>query len=228
MHRVVALGFAALLLGAPAAAQAEAPSKNVVLFGSSSMNDAFGHLLASELGPTGKVVRKGVAAAGFSRPDYRDVFEIADGLPLDNVDLAVVYLGMNDAQAFYLRPAERDRGAARIQFDDASRWNEAYRGRAEQFLDRLCSRGVKKVAVVLPVDVKSPVMQKRLDRIRDAQRKAAEHASCASAIETRGDVGAFGSGKDARRLDDGVHMSAKGASVVWARIKSKLLSLAEG
>lgn len=219
--------LAAVVLSTPAAAE-DAQQGRVVVFGSSSMNDSFGHLISEDLARSGyQVTRKGVAAAGFSRPDYRDVFEVAKAVSIDNhTELFVVYLGMNDAQAYYLRPSERgDGGAARIPWSDEARWSAAYRARAKDFLEGLCARGAKKVAVLLPVDVKSPGMQKRLERIRADQRAAAADVACATAISTGGDVGNFGAGKSARRGADGVHMSAAGARVIWTRIKSEVLGL---
>lgn len=234
VQRVLVLGAAcfALTAGAGAAQAEEAAAKpakkQVLLLGSSSMNDSFGHLVAADFAKQGyDVVRKGVPAAGFSRPDYRDMFEVADKLDISSsTDLVIVYLGMNDAQSFFLRPSERgDDGGKWIKFEDEARWAKAYEERATAFLEGVCKRGAKKTVVLLPIDVKSPVMQKRLDRIRDAQKAAATHAGCSTALATTGDVGNWTVKGKSTRASDGVHMSREGAEVIWDRVKSKVLSL---
>lgn len=190
------------------------------------MNDAFGHIIAADLERNGyRVKRKGVAAAGFSRPDFRDMLDVVGDLP-SNADLALVYLGMNDAQAIWLRPREREGGAgAWIKWEDDDRWSRVYEQRARAFLEAICQRGVKRAAVLLPIDVMSPGMQKRLERIRALQQKAAASTSCSVAISTAGDVGKFRVDGEATRSQDGVHMSRKGAQLIWNRVKGQIQSL---
>jgi hypothetical protein len=208
---------------------ADAPSREALLVGSSSMNDSFGLLIAKDLEKKGfSVKRKGVAASGFSRPDYRDILEISKKLPVSpSTDLAVVYLGVNDAQALWLRPEERKGKQAWVKWEEDG-WDDLYEKRARSFFQSLCERGAKKVIVLLPVDVMSPGMQRRLERIRNLQKKAAESATCASPVSTGGDVGNFSVNGQATRAKDGIHMSPKGAQVIWDRVKPQVLKLAGG
>jgi hypothetical protein len=63
--------------------------------GSSSVNQAFGRIIARELRGRGyRVRRKGVTSAGLARPDYRDMRTIVEELPIGEQTSAVfIYLG---------------------------------------------------------------------------------------------------------------------------------------
>jgi hypothetical protein len=205
-----------------AASRAEA-----IVVGSSSMNQALGHLIARELEQRGyRVTRKGVSAAGLARPDYRDMNQIMDELPITSNTAAVfVYLGMNDAQAMWLWPGERRAfGRQFLPWSDA-RWQGLYLQRAQRFFERICQRGAHRTIVLLPVDVQRDRLQHRLKRIRELQTRAAQASSCAVAISTEGDLGRFEVGGVAKRKRDGLHMSPLGASAVWRRIESQALGL---
>jgi hypothetical protein len=208
----------------PAKEQPSGKARKAILLGSSSMNDAFGHLIASDLKDKGfEVMRKGVPAAGFSRPDFRDMREVVKGLPFGaETDLVVVYLGMNDAQAMWLRPEERKGKDAWVKWNE-DRWAEIYEKRAKELFSAICERGAKKAVVLLPVDVMSAGMQRKLERIRGLQKKAAESARCATPVSTGGDVGNFMVGGAPTRAKDGIHMSPRGAQVIWDRIKRQVL-----
>lgn len=197
--------------------------------GSSSINHAFGRIIERELSSRGyRVTRKGVASAGLARPDYRDMNEIVERLPISTRTSAVlIYLGMNDGQAIWLRPHERD--ASRRSFlpwSDA-RWSAVYRRRVREFLEPICGRGARRAIVLLPVDVKRSRLQRRLDRIRTLLTQAASASSCAVSLSTAGDLDQFALGGQARRRKDGFHMSPRGARLVWHRIRGKALRLVE-
>lgn len=200
---------------------------NAIVLGSSSMNQALGHLIARELDQRGyRVTRKGVSAAGLARPDFRDMNQIMDELTVTADTAAVfVYLGMNDAQAMWLWPKEqREYGREFLPWSD-SRWQALYMQRAQQFFERICRRGAQRVIVLLPVDVQRDRLQQRLGRIRDLQARAAEGTSCAVALSTEGDLGAFEVGGVSKRKGDGLHMSPLGANAVWHRIETQALRL---
>jgi hypothetical protein len=182
---------AAAWLTAPTPSLAESRPANVdirpadaVLVGSSSFNQSFGHLLASELEQRGyQVTRKGVSGAGLARPDFHDMFQVLETLPIGNDTAAVfVYLGVNDAQAVWLYPHERGpSGLSALPFG-AAPWEVVYARRTREFLDRICQRGARRAVVILPVDVNRPDMQRRLDRIREIQIRAASETSCAVTV----------------------------------------------
>jgi lysophospholipase L1-like esterase len=197
-----------------------------VVIGSSSMNQALGRLIAHELERLGyRVTRKGVSAAGLARPDYRDMNQVVEELPISESTAAVfVYLGMNDAQALWLRPDEQAAfGREYLPWGDA-RWHELYVQRATQFFERICERGAQRTIVLLPVDVKRERLQRRLARIRELQARAASSSSCAVALSTAGDLGRFEAGGSLRKRD-GLHLSSRGAHAVWGRIQDEALRL---
>ncbi len=196
--------------------------------GSSSINQAFGRLIERELASRGyHVTRKGIASAGLARPDYRDMNEIVEALPISKKTSAVlVYLGMNDGQALYLRPHERDASRRRFLPWSDARWGAVYRRRVREFVEPICRRGARRAILLLPVDVKRPRLQRRLERIRKLLTQAASASSCAVSVPTAGDLGQFGLGAALRR-EDGFHMSPLGAQLVWRRIRGQALRLLE-
>lgn len=86
------------------AAESVSAHTRAVLVGSSSFNQAFGHIIEHELERRGyRVTRQGVDGAGLARPDYHDMKQELDALPLGPETAAVfVYLGVNDAQDVWL------------------------------------------------------------------------------------------------------------------------------
>lgn len=218
----------------PHAASAETDAPNValrevdaVLVGSSSFNQSFGRIIQRELSRRGfQVVRKGVSGSGLARPDFRDMHQLLETLPISSeTEVVVVYLGVNDTQAAWLHPHERDgSGQTTVPFGVAE-WDAIYSQRARQFLERICQRGAQRAVVVLPVDVDRPDMQRRLDRVRELQTQAAASTSCAAVVSTAGDEGHFDTGGLSRRMPDGFHMSARGAQIVWDRIEARVMEL---
>jgi hypothetical protein len=221
-------------LTAPRAASAESRAQSVdvreadaVLVGSSSFNQSFGHIIARELERRGyQVVRKGVSGAGLARPDFRDMNQVLETLPIGPGTAAVfVYIGVNDAQAVWLYPHERGvSGLASVPFGGAD-WDAVYTRRTRAFLERICERGARRAVVLLPVDVDRPHMQRRLDHVRQLQVQAAAETSCAVVVSTAGDAGRFDAGGTAKRLPDGYHMSSRGARIVWNRIEPMVVQL---
>jgi hypothetical protein len=205
------------------------PRAEAVLVGSSSFNQSFGQLIERELGRWGyQVTRKGVSGAGLARPDFHDMNQDLESLPIGTNTAAVfVYLGVNDAQAVWLYPHERgSNGLDSLPFG-AAEWDAVYARRAREFLSRICQRGARRAVVLLPVDVTEPELQRRLDHIRDLQVQAASDTSCAAVVSTAGDAGHFDAGGSPKRLPDGFHMSSLGAKIVWDRIESQVTRLLE-
>lgn len=220
-----------LVSAGPAHAQAEkAPPKKagkVVLIGSSSMNDAFGHIMEDGFKKSGYTVeRKGYPAAGLSRPDFRDLMKVLPSMPVNKgTDAVLVYIGGNDAQALYLRKNERPAKSDGWLRWGESNWSEVYAGRVQDFVEGLCKKGAKKVIVLPPVDVVGDTMHKKLDLVRKAQIKGAKAASCGTALETSGDRGKFTIDGKPMRAKDGIHMSPAGAARVWQRLEPKLMKM---
>lgn len=218
-------------LAAPHPASAESSADagtereaDAVLVGSSSFNQSFGRIIEHELGQRGyQVVRKGVSGAGLARPDFRDMNQVLDGLPIGRNTAAVfVYIGVNDAQAVWLHPHERAAsGAASVPFGTAD-WDTVYARRAHEFLERICQRGTRRALVLLPVDVQPADMQRRLDRVRELQTQAAARTTCAVVVATAGDEGHFDAPGTPKRLPDGYHMTPRGARIVWERIEPRV------
>lgn len=205
----------------------EVPPLDAVMIGSSSFKQDFGRILERELGRMGyRVTRKAVSGAGLARPDFHDMTRELDSLPISSNTAAVfIYLGVNDAQAVWLHPHERE-GSRRTSLPFGSEdWEAAYARRTREFLGRICERGARHAVVILPIDVDRPDLQERLHRIRDVQERAASITTCAVTVETAGDLGDFEVEGVHKRQRDGFHMSALGAQIVWERIAPKVLSL---
>jgi len=225
---------ALVLLAAPSSARAidgatpdHSDPREAVLVGSSSFNQSFGVLIEQQLARWGyQVTRKGVGGAGLARPDFRDMNQVLDGLPISaRTDAVFVYLGVNDAQPLWLYPGERaSASAATLPFGTPT-WEARYEARTHGFYERICQRGARRAIVLLPVDVNRSQLQQRLARIRDLQMQAAARSSCATVLSTSGDAGQFEVGGVAKRLADGFHLSQFGASIVWDRVRGHVLGL---
>jgi hypothetical protein len=219
-----ALAFPGISAGEDLPADAEGRGE-AVLVGSSSFNQSFGFLVTRELESWGyQVTRKGVSGAGLARPDYRDMNQVLEALPVSESTAAVfVYLGVNDAQPLWLRPEERDAsGVSSIPFGSEA-WDAVYTQRAHDFYERICQRGARRAVVLLPVDVNRSDLSRRIERIRNLQVQAASRSSCAVTLSTAGDAGSFDADGVPKRLPDGYHMSERGALVVWDRIREQVL-----
>jgi hypothetical protein len=196
-----------------------------VIIGSSSIHQTFGRLIARALEQRGyRTAREAVTSAGLARPDFRDMDALARRLPIDHETAAVfVYLGTNDAQALWLHPRERQaRGRPWLAWGDR-RWSTVYEQRMRRYIDQFCERGAEQVILLLPVDVTREGLQRRLQRVRKAQARAAAASSCGKAIWTGGDWGRFGNADRPRRWRDGFHMTPHGARLVWQRIRRRAL-----
>jgi hypothetical protein len=196
--------------------------RGAVVFGSSSMKGTLGHVISSDLERNGyEVTRFGVVSAGLARPDFRDMRALAETLPIaDGTALAFVYLGLNDGQALWLRPGDRQRPGERWLPWAHPRWSVVYQRRAQRLYETLCRRGARRVIVLLPVEVTKPPLEQKMKRIRALQRRAAERVPCATAVSTAGEDGFIADGKPTR-LRDGFHLSDIGARLVWQRVKRR-------
>jgi hypothetical protein len=186
-------------------------------------------MIARELERWGyQVTRKGVSGAGLARPDFRDMNQVLAELPIGSNTAAVfVYLGVNDAQAAWLYPHERSAaGSSSVAFGGAE-WDTIYTRRVRDFLQRICERGARRALVLLPVDVNRSDMQRRLERVRDLQARAASDTTCAAVISTAGDAGQFEVAGVPKRMPDGYHLSSQGAQIVWERIQPQVVRLLE-
>ncbi|MET0384410.1 MAG: hypothetical protein ABW321_00555 [Polyangiales bacterium] len=234
----VTLCAVSLALGAVSvvAAEANAASQSrgsLLLFGSSSINDTFGHLISEDLARLGFIVaRHGYSSAGLARPDFRDLRDALAQLPIErNLSTVLFYVGANDAQTMWLRPEERRPSdtaeqAPWVTWEDA-RWSSVYEARVTELLRSVCDRGAKRAILLAPVDVANERMQSRLDRIRQLQAHAASTSECGHFVPTAGDTATFqspGPGEPLRAAD-GYHMTRTGAIRVWERVRGQMLSL---
>jgi len=210
---------------APRSRRTAAERRDAFVIGSSSVGQSLGRVIARELEERGyQVSRKGVSSAGLSRPDHRDMQKLIEGLPISRRTAAVfVYLGVNDAQAMWLRPRERGpSGREYLPWSD-ERWSSLYTERARQLVERICQRGAQRAFVVLPVDVDRERLQRRLQRIRKLQARAVARTSCGVALSTTGDEKSFANAEVPLRRRDGFHLTPEGAEVVWERIGAKAI-----
>jgi hypothetical protein len=234
LRRWIAALACCVATAAPSVARAIGPSlpdrgepREAVLVGSSSFNQALGLIIERQLARWGyQVTRKGVGGAGLARPDFRDMNQVLDRLPISaRTDAVFVYLGVNDAQSLWLHPGERAAASLAMLPFGTPTWEARYAERALGFFERICQRGARRAIVLLPVDVNRSELQRRLQRIRELQVQAASRSSCATVLSTAGDAGQFEAGGVAKRLADGFHLSPFGASVVWDRVRGHVLGL---
>jgi hypothetical protein len=200
----------------------------MVLFGSSSMNGAFGHMIAADFELLGfEVTRKGISSAGLARPDFKDVPHILGGFPIRRSATSVLlYLGGNDAQSIWLRPEERTAEDVKPWvFWKDERWPAIYEARMTKLIKSLCDRGVQHAFVLPPTDVSLPRLQTRLERVRKLQQRAVKATQCGRFVSTTGDHGRFEQDGQPLRAPDGVHMNRFGATIVWTRIRERVFSL---
>jgi hypothetical protein len=220
------IGTSTLGFAARASALAQPSAGSVVLFGSSSMNGVFGHLIANELEDLGlQVVRKGYSSAGLARPDFRDLPQILEQFPIKRRSTSVLlYIGGNDAQSLWLRPEERASQDEHpwVYWRDA-RWSGIYERRMVELINSLCDRGAQYTFVLPPADVQNPRLQSRLERVRKLQQKATKASKCGKFVSTTGDRERFELDGEPLRAPDGVHMNRSGAHVVWARVREQVL-----
>lgn len=204
----------------------------VLLLGSSSMKGILGRTLEVGLERDGHdVFRLGRSSAGLSRPDFFDWDKQLSRVSIDSTtQLAVVYLGVNDAQGIWLRPEERTGPKRRrwqwVVWKD-KRWPEVYRQRMRSLIDGLCARGVHDVAVIPPLDVRNDRLQRRLERVRQLQAEAARTSQCGRVVSARRGKGPQRV-RASLRAKDGVHLTRKGARRVWSRIGERIGALAAG
>jgi len=226
----LAVLLAALAIPLCFVGDAKAASKgSMILFGSSSMNGSFGHLIADDFAQLGyRVIRHGYAAAGLARPDFRDLRKTLERLPIDqNTKSVLLYVGGNDAQSLWLHPEERPNGDADVPWVgwNDKRWPAIYTRRATEMIRSVCARGAQHVIVLPPADVTNPRLQERLDRVRSILRRAARATDCGHYVSTSGDAGQFHLVSEPLRAGDGVHMTHIGAVRVWKRVRDAILGL---
>jgi hypothetical protein len=195
-----------------------------VVIGSSSVNGTFGRLIAADFKRLGyRVSRHGFPSAGLARPDFLDLRQTLDRMPLDRNTVGVLmYVGGNDAQALWSQPGDRIGNGPWIRWQDA-RWSSAYETRASDLIGSLCDRHVQHAIVLAPADVVRPRLQARLERIRPALRRAAQGTSCGHFVSTAGDAERFDTDATSLRTGDGVHMTPAGAKRVWKRVRERVL-----
>ncbi len=200
--------------------------REAVVIGSSSVRGTFGRIISDDLESWGfDVTRRGVVSAGLARPDFFDFGEALEEIQIgENTAAVFLYVGMNDGQSIWLRPNER-RGQVRpwLSWHDP-RWPDVYTDRARELLQSICARGARQAIVLLPIETPKARLEGKMQRIRRLQRRAAQDASCATAVSTGGENGQFRLNGRRLRTHDGFHMTASGAQLVWRRIQQRALA----
>ena len=212
-----------------------AEGDGVLVLGSSSIRGNLGRTLERKLSRIGfDVFRQGVSSSGISRPDYFDWQARAKSVPVGpQTAAALLYMGVNDPQGIWMSPEEQ---RARGRKDRWIRWHEPlwdviYRERVTQLIDTLCERGVRRVVVLTPADVRWRGLQERLVRVRRLQIEAARASQCGRAVSTSGDDLLLRDPEERKsplRMPDGYHLSTLGAERVWARVTPHLLRVVGG
>jgi hypothetical protein len=210
-----------LVLLVPRAAHAQ--GEQALLIGSSSVNGAVGRTIERELGGVGiRLRRHARSASGFARPDFFDWRQEAARLgPLDRYRAVLVLTGGNDGQSLRVQPEERGQGEDRlrwIDWRDEARWRSTYAQRVRGVVDELCARGAPRVVVLLPVDGGREGWWRRMIRVRDGMAAGVRGSRCGVVV----DASARGETFDSL---DGVHLSWRGATRMWARIGETLTQL---
>ena len=219
---VAGLFVATLTLAAPLAAQDAPPAAQgaALLVGSSSVNGAIGRTIDRELATQGiDTERHARSASGFARPDFFDwEAEVMNLGRLEGYRAVIIYAGGNDVQGLFLRREERDHPNRRwVRWEDEERWSEVYRGRVTTVVNLMCSRGARRVIVLLPVNGGRPGWSRRITRVQAAQRAGAEASRCGAVLDAN----------DGRPFEarDGVHLTWGGAERMWGRIEEPLRAL---
>ncbi len=201
------------------------------VIGSSSVAGNLGRLMVDRLHRLGfDAKRHGASATGFSRPDFFDWWAEVDKLPLsDKVAGVLIYMGVNDPQGIWLHPGERKQVGKRevwLRFHEKG-WGTIYRQRVTSLIDRICARGVRRVIILPPADVRGSWLHGKLRRIRRLQIAGAQASKCGAVVSAAGDTlflkDRFAERRDPRRMPDGYHLSTYGADIVWQRIRGHLL-----
>ena len=95
------------------------------------------------------------------------------------------------------------------------------------FVNRLCERGVPRVVLLLPVDVRHTKLDSALRRIRAAQVNGTLRSQCGVAVATAGDMPTFVDRGRKLRRPDGFHMTRAGAEVVWQRARPTVMAVVD-
>ncbi len=214
-----ALVALALLGAAAGGSGARAQERQILMLGSSSVHGAVGRTIAERLRERGLTLRRRArGSSGFARPDFYDwEAELPTYGPFEPYEAVLVYAGGNDVQALRLMPAERREGEERrqwIRWNEEARWRDLYAARVRSFVDALCTRGARRVVIILPANGGRAGWRNRIPRVRDAQARAAHGSRCGVTID---------GGIEELDSVDGVHLSRRGARGLWDRIGDALL-----
>jgi hypothetical protein len=217
--------------GAPVASQPrETPkdpdARTVVVFGDAfasglgtALRDAFANT------PTIEVVKRPKLGSGLVRYDFYDWDTALDEiLATEKVDVAVIMLGSNDAQAF------RDAGPEDIEWG-SQEWQDAYIQRVDNFLRRFSERGIPVYWVGLPI-MRAPVYAQDMAFLNTVflartQRAGGRFidmwARFADETGKYSDVGPDVNGKIRRLRDEnGIHMTGTGYRTLAFFVESEL------
>lgn len=201
-------------------------ARTVVVFG-----DAFASGLGTALldafasTPTIEVVKRPKLGSGLVRYDFYDWdAALTEILATEKVDVAVVMMGSNDAQAF------RDTGPEDIEWG-TQQWQDAYIARVDNFLRHFSERGIPVYWVGLPI-MRAPVYAQDMAFLNTVflartQRAGGRFIDMWSRFADEqgkyADVGPDVNGKIRRLRDDnGIHMTGTGYRTLAFFVESEL------
>ena len=193
---------------------------DVLILGSSTVNDSLGHGLARAMSEQGHhVQRVGKASTGLARPDFYGW--IAEAAKIEGeLKYVFIFLGLNDAQDLCLTWSGKR--CTRYVPPGTASWKQAYSERVRTMTKHLCTSGVQHVVWLTPpeVSVRNQRMRQWLPKIRELQIAGAQSGDCGMAI----DLGSVDDvDKDpGLRQRDGVHISPRGANKLLRHILPKL------
>ncbi|MBK8010087.1 MAG: DUF459 domain-containing protein [Deltaproteobacteria bacterium] len=195
-------------------------ARRVLILGDSFARTDFGHALEQRLDRHARVAagRRGKSASGLARPDVFDWWSEAEReVEKHAPHLVVVIMGGNDGQDLI----GRELGRRRVRWGTPA-WRPAYEARLRSFVERLIRDGARVLWLELPLmDV--PHLERKLRKVRDAQKHAmatfgesVQYVPTRTYFRTRRRlirsvfVRGF-RGRQALRLEDGVHFTLPGS-----------------
>ena len=172
-----------------------------------------------------EVLRHTRVSSGLSRPDYYDWPAALDEyLGRYDVDAAIISVGLNDAQPVF-HDGRWEHGFG------SDPWNEIYRDRVADFMERLTAAGVPTFWIGLPT-VRSSSFGAKIDHINDIYREmAASHGVVF--VPTRevtagedGEYAAYLADDTGRsrlmRANDGVHFTTRGYELLAGQLLASM------
>ena len=169
-----------------------------------------------------EVLRKGKVSSGMSRPDYFDwKKESKTLLESFNPNIAIVMMGTNDAQSFENQERE-------VLFYGTEEWDKEYKNRIIAFDKQLTNHNIRVFKIGLP-QMKDTAYAEKIQHINKLNKEASEETEQVTFIsgeELLDGYQAFMPDENgimrATRLDDGIHLTYFGGSLLVDQVINEL------